>query len=343
MNNLRPKIELFAKRHGTKDFNKYCFFAFRRKPRDSEKPQLGLIYTSVIFCLDENSSNELLSKFSPDFIRSYEHAVTTESDLNRIQQYRLKQNIMIQYYDPMEKLALDNPRLPNFFTSFAKEGLVLNESKDYDPKQVKYSFRFDQVVQCTADEASSLKQVLNPKIATLFRDDECCVSYMVDWNQKGVKNMFCSMYSTKWKCRVDIKIFTSTLYSYCLEQHMEKVNKVKKAFGKDLAKAKMYFLERVSMISALKNVQEFRLESIWDKFGYFYKMVEEEKQVVKEDLFVSLKAFDKEIADSKSKVESGCDGIIDVRNQLKQKSKGIFVCLFFYIIFICVYAFLSEF
>ena len=326
MNYLRPKIELFAQRHGTKEFNKFCSFAFRRKPRDVENPQLGLIYTSVIFCLDESYKNEVLTKFSSDFIRSYETAVTLETDLNKIQQYRLKQNIMIQYYDPMERINLENPKLPNFFTSFSNEGLVLNESKDYDPKQVKFSFRFDQIVQCTGDEASSLKQTLNQKIASLFREDQCCISYMVDWNQKGVKIMFCSMYATEWKCRVDIKVFSSTIYSYCLEQNLEKINRIKKVVRNDLSKAKLYFLERVSMISDLKSVQEFNLESMWDKLSYFYKMVEEEKKVVKEDLFVSLKAFDKDIADTKRGNESGCDDIIDVHKQKKQKVQGIQTC-----------------
>lgn len=323
MNKLRPKIEIFAKRKGIEDFNKYCFFAFRKKLSHSEKPQLGMIYTAVIFCLDESYSNEVLSKFSSDFTSNYEKAVVNETDLSKIQKYRLKQNIMIQYYDPMEKISIENPRLPNFYTSFAKEGLVLNESKNYDPKHVKYSFRFDQVVQCNADEASTLKKVINPKVATLFRDDECCISYMVDWNQKGVKNMFCSMYSKKWKCRVDIKIFQSTLYSYCLEQQMEKVNKVKKIHKSDLGKAKMYFLERASMVSALKSVQDFNLDSLWDKNSYFYKMIEEEKKVVKEDLFASLKAFDKEIADNKKGVVSGCDSVIDMRDKKEEKPEGI--------------------
>jgi hypothetical protein len=329
MNNLRPKIELFAKRYGTNDFNKYCFFTFRRKPRDSEKPELGLIYTSVIFCLDNNYPNEVLSKFSTNFVKSYENSIKHESDLNKIQQYRLKQNIRIQYYDPSEIFSIENPRLPNFFTSFAKEGLVLNASEDFDPKQVRYSFRFDQLVQCTADEASSLKQVINPKIASLFRDDECCVSYMVDWNQKGIKNMFCSMYSTKWKCRVDIKIFESTLYNYCLEQKLVKINNIKKVNKNDLGKANMYFLERVSIISALKNIQDYSLDSIWNKFSYFYKLIDEEKKVIKEDLFSSLKAFDKEIADSKKGIESGCESIIDVHKNEKQKAKGIIFQMLF--------------
>jgi len=325
MNNLRPKIELFARKFGIEKFNKYCFFSFRKKLKDNQKPQLGQIFTSVIFCLDQNYSSEILKKFSYDFIKYYELAIFNEKDFNKIQQYRLKQNIMIQYYDPSEKLSSEYPRLPNFYTSFTKEGLVLNESQDYDPKHVKYSFRFDQVVQCSGDEASTLKNVLNPKISSLFKDDECCVSYLVDWNQKGVKNMFCSMYQTKWKCKVDIKIFESTLYNYCLEQQLEKVQKTKKFYGSDLGKAKMYFLERASIISALKDVENFNLNSFIDKNNYLYKMVEEEKKKFKEDLFLSLKAFDREISDPNKADQSGCDMIIDKNQKIKKLQ-----CILFY-------------
>ncbi len=331
MDNLRPKIELFAKREGIEDFNKYCFFTFRRKLRDIENPSLGLIISSVIFCLDKSYPQEILSKFSKDFTSKYTSAVINENDLNKVQQYRLKQNIMIQYYDPVQSISTDNPQLPNFWTSFSKEGLVLNESETYDPKHVKFSFRFDQVVQCEADEASSVKSLLNRPIAKLFRDDECCISYMVDWNQKGVKNMFCSMYNTKWKCRVDIKIFSSTLYSYCLEQKMEKIQLIKKNVSKDLDKPKMYFLERIAIITALKSVLKFDLRSLWDKFGYFYKMIEEEKKVAKEDLFASLKAFDNEISDQKSnKNQSGCYILINGNKDDKNKGKGIFYLYLIY-------------
>lgn len=305
MNALRPKVEKFAHKFGRKDFNKFCFFGFRQKLKDKEYPSLGKICTAVIFCLSSDYDNEMLKKFSTQFVQMYEKAIVEEKDLNKIQNYRLKQNIMIQFYDPMERIDLMNPHLPNFYTSFASEGLVLNTSADYNPLKVKYSFRFDQVVQCTGDEASTLKKVLNPIVSKLFRADECCISYLVDWNQNGVKNMFCSMYLTPWKCHVDIKIFQSTLYHYCLTQQIEKTKK-KKIKNKDLGKMKMYFLERATVISTLREIDNFNLYAFLDKQSYFYNLVAQEKKTVKADLFSSLVAFNQEVTDKNSRLNDGC-------------------------------------
>jgi len=323
MNILRPKVELYAKKYGTNDFNKYCFFAFRQKFRDNFKPSLGKIFTVVIFCLDQDYPDQVLNKFSTDFINSYESAIVEEKDFNKIQNYRLKQNIMIQYYDVTAKISVDNPVLPNFYTSFSKEGLVLNQSPDYDPNKVKFSFRFDQVVKCKGGEASTLKQVLNPVIAGLFKDDECCISYLVDWSQKGSKNMFCSMFSKKWKCKADIKIFQSTLYHYCLEQQIEKIKKTKNAYG-SLNNAKMYFLERAAIISSLKDVEEYNLNSVWDKMNYFYQIVVEEKKSIKDDLYLSLQAFDKEIGNPKSGSLGGCKELLGKLETEKNESRMFF-------------------
>lgn len=297
---LKPKIINFAERLGKTAFNKYCFFAFRLKYQDDKIKQLGKIYTSVIFCLNHDTSDEVLEKFTENFTRFYTEKIVDEKNLMKIQNYRLKQNIQIQYYDPMEKINSENPKLPNFSTSFAKEGLVLNEDRNYDPLKVKYSFRFDQVVQCSGGEASTLKAILNPVIGGLFRPDYCCVSYLVDWQQKGVKNMFCSMYQKDWKCKADIKIFQSTLYQFCLMNQIEKLNKVLIESNNNIRTSKLYFLERASIITVILEILYTDIESYMDQSSYLYFLVSKEKKRAKYDLYDSLRSFDMDTVGNKT-------------------------------------------
>jgi len=227
-----------------------------------------------------------------------------EKNLMKIQNYRLKQNIQIQYYDPLEKINTENPKLPNFYTSFAKEGLVMNADSNYVPTQVKYSFRFDQVVECNGGEASTLRAILNPVIQGLFRPDYCCVSYLVDWQQKGVKNMFCSMYQKDWKCKADIKIFQATLYQYCITNQIEKLNKVLIEYNGNIRESKLYFLERAAVITVIREILYTDIEIYMDQSSYLYFLVSNEKKKAKYHLYDALRSFDLETGKSGNKKKS---------------------------------------
>ena len=112
----------------------------------------------------------------------------------------------------MAKIDPENAEVPDFYTSFTPEGLVLNKDPKQDPTKVGFSFRFDQLVDCIPREAATLKAIIAPKLAAMYKPDDCCISYLVDWQMKGVKNMFCSMQKKDFKCKTDIKIFESTVY-----------------------------------------------------------------------------------------------------------------------------------
>lgn len=289
---LKPKVMKYANTYGIEKFNKYCSSALRSKYIDKKVKSLGKIMTSIIFCLSDDTTEERIKNFNYDFIVYYTNTLVNEKNLMKIQNYRLKQNIQIQYYDPMEKINIENPKLPNFFTSFSKEGLVLNEDKNYDPLKVKYSFRFDQVVECTGGEASSLKAIIRPEISVLFRPDFCCISYLVDWQQKGVKNMFCSMYIKDWKCKVDIKIFQSTLYQYCIMNQIEKLNKIMINNNNSIYRANLYFLERASIITVLREILYTDIENYVEENSYLFTLIKREKVRAKYDLYYALRSFD---------------------------------------------------
>lgn len=309
ISNFQPKITKYAKELGINFFNKFCFFSFRLKYKDPENTGLGKTYTIITFCLDKEYSQATLDKFSQDFKNSVSEAVFNEPKYMKVQNYRLKQNIEIQYYDPMAKIDPNNPEVPDFFTSFSPEGLVLNKDPNYDPTKVKFSFRFDQLVDCTPKEAGMLKKVLDPKISALYKPDECCVSYLVDWQMKGVKNMFCSMFQETFKCKTDIKIFQSTVYEYCIANKIANFNLLMKKNNNQLQKAKLSFLELAGSINFLSEIIENNLEKYQSPVSKLRADIIEIKKTAKENKMILLKIFGKET--NKDDGTPNCEDILN--------------------------------
>ncbi len=304
INSFKPKIALHAQNYGKDLFNKYCFFAFRSNYQDNDMAkQLGKIFSTVIFCLSQDSSDAILNNFSKNFVHSYSEKISKEVNLMKIQNYHLKQNIQIQYYDTIGKIYSNNLKLRNFYTSFAKEGLVLNEDANFNPLKVKHSFRFDQVVDCNGTEASIFKSIIDPKISSHFRPNHCCVSYLVDWHGRGVKNLFCSKYTKDWQCKVDIKIFTSTLYNFCIEKKVENIDKLIIRSNNNIKDAQLSFLERASIITVLRDILYMNPEKYIDRSSHLYNLVKNAKKTAKINLLDSLRAFDLDYSKTNKK---GC-------------------------------------
>lgn len=265
MRKFKPRIENFAQAYEVKRFDKYCFFSIYNNWIDKEDKSKGKEFSSIIFCLQEElTDDETLKNFPEDLRHNYAGVVEETTDLLDLQQYRLKQNIQIQYYEPhitiddIQKQSVSTGqssvtgKLPTYFSSFSKEGLVMNLDKNYNPTKVKYSFRFDQVVKCRAGHANDLKVYVRPEIRSFFRPDSCCISYMVDQNNTCNMAMFCSTYLKDWKCKVDIKIFKSTLYRRCMAEHIDNIKQKVDNIVKDKDNSKISFLRKATLIYALR-------------------------------------------------------------------------------------------
>lgn len=269
MNKFRPRIERFAEIYGIQKFNKYCFFSINNAWKDSDNKNKGKEFSSYVFCLPEESADEeTLKKFPEDFRQNYSRAIVETKDLLDLQQYRLKQNIQIQYYEPHITLAdiqsqssstgqsLLNGKLPTYYSSFSKEGLVMNLDSTHNPLKVKYSFRFDQVIKCRGGNPKDMKKYLRPQITSLFKPDYCCVSYLVDQENTCNMAMFCSTYNKDWKCKADIEIFKSTLYKRCMIGHIENIDKKIAKVLEDKNNSQISFLRKATLIYALRETMD---------------------------------------------------------------------------------------
>lgn len=295
LSNFKPKILKFAHKYGSEKFDKFCFFAFRKKYKDEKEKGLGKMWTTVTMCLNQDTPDAALEKFSTDFKKNYSEFVFKERQYMKVQNYRLSQNIEIQYYDPLAKIDLKDPEVPDFYTSFSKEGLVLNKDVNHDPLKVKFSFRYDQLVDCSPFEAASLKKILPEKLSSLYKPDDCCVSYLTDWSMKGIKNMFCSMYKTFVQCKSDIKIFSSTMYEYCIADKIENFNRVLKKLKNDLTKANFYFLELSGYINMLNEVIHKNLENYQNPESKLHADIVNLKKDAKRYKKILLKLFEKDV------------------------------------------------
>merc|ERR1711957_389207 len=227
MKKIQPKIAKVAASKGDDFFRKFCFFALRQELRYADNKNEGFIITSTIFCLDKQTSDAELAKFYKDFNEKYSNSVTNENDFNLVQRYRLKQNIYVQYYTGMGKKSKVK-EVPEFYTAFAEEGMTLNKYDDSRPAGVKHAFRYDQVVDCAGYAAAGLKKALDPELAADFREDECCISYLLNWDGMGSKIMICSTFDKLWKCKAEIKIIRSTMFDNCMVDKLKNFRGVRK-------------------------------------------------------------------------------------------------------------------
>jgi len=273
MNTFRPRIEIFAKNFYSMDkFNKYCFFIINHSWVNSLEKEKGKEFSALIFCLNSDTTDEQqLASFPEDFRLKYSKALVSSEDFLSLQQYRLKQNIQIQFYDPhitLEEIRKQSKStgqssavggLPTLYTSFSNEGLVMNTNKNHNPLGVKYSFRYDQVIKCRGEHPEELKKNIKPEISMLFRPEKCCISYIVDFNNTCSMAMFCSSFLKDWKCEADIKIFRSTMYKRCLIEKIENVEKKVQKIKTDKANTNVSFLNKAALIYGLRETMNKKM------------------------------------------------------------------------------------
>jgi len=265
LDSLGTKITKFAHEYGLEDFDKNCVYSFKKQYIDRNKKELGKMNIAFIICFQKETNIEMIYAFKKELQEHYAKSLSNLSPnkyLN-IQKFNLNQNILLQYFEHHINLEnmkeynydSDNLDLPNYWTSLAKEGIVMNKENSHLPKSVGFSFRYDQIVKCSGFNPETIKIHLQPKIQNLFKPNQCCVSYVIDNFTYCNSVMFCSNFSEKWKCNVEIQIFKASLYQQCMETHISNLNKdLNKFKGKiDLMKD-FGFLEKAKHIFTLKEI-----------------------------------------------------------------------------------------
>ena len=303
MKKIQPKISKVADSKGDAFFRKFCFFSLRQELKMAGNKNEGFIITSVIFCLDKQTSNAELAKFYKDFNDYYSESVSNENDFNLVQRYRIKQNIHVQFYTGMMKKT-KTKEVPEFFTSFAEEGMTLNKFDDNRPAGVKQAFRYDQVVDCAGYGAAGLKKSLDPELAADFREDECCISYLLNWDGAGSKIMICSTFDKLWKCKAEIKIIRSTMYDQCMVNKLINFTRIRKS-GREIHTLKIAMIERLAAIETMHLMIDVNLKSYPNDNSKEYKAYEQQSHRNKKDFMVNIATLDYELA-SPGKKNGGC-------------------------------------
>ena len=307
---------------GDDNFNKFCFFIFRLNFVSETNKELGKVYSVIIFCLDHQYNNEELLNFSADIKKYYSEFIYEEKEYFKIQNYRIKENIAIQYYDPIAQIDIKNPVVPKFYTSFSEDGLSLNSDKNNQPTFVKFSFRFDQLIDCIPSEVSTLKKNLPEKVSALYRDDKFCLSYLVIWDNKPARNMFCTRYNKVFQSLADIKIFESTMYYYCMREKTEFITNFMKSHNNDFFSIKLNFLEQIGLINFLKEIDEKDLLKYLIPTSNLYKHIDRIKAKAKEYREFILKIFGGENKFDSSGRTPSCKEILKNSMEQKEIKKG---------------------
>ena len=282
---IRPRIDKFIARKGTDHFNKFCQLVFRRRLKNRKDHGQGKVYTVIFFCFDEQDNQNLINKFRDKFIAYFTDAITSTNELLVLQSYENGQPLLTQFYDPAIDLSGPNPNLPNYFTSSSEEGMVMSTSEGNDPKNVKFSFRYDQMINCRGLKAKIVKEALDPKVRSLFKADECCIAYTVDWNLKPLNDMFCSMYRKTHKCKVDIKFLETTMYLKCMTKNKKKYKDALDQNEGDISKAVLPFTKSAAIADFLKEISQNDLLKYLDQNSQFAISLKDLLPQAKSNLF----------------------------------------------------------
>lgn len=174
----------------------------------------------------------------------------------------------------LKKTESQKPGLSKYFTSFTKEGIVMNKMKDFLPNSVMNSFRYDQIIKCRGYHPESLKTHLKPQLKDLFKNNSCCVSIIVNLFTQCSSVMFCSTYTNQFQCSVDTKLFKATLYSNCMKQNLGNLNKMAKVFKGDFTKMPdIDFLDKATYIFLLREIMYKKIIQQISKESNLYKIV----------------------------------------------------------------------
>ena len=296
---LGNKITKFAHDYGLEDFDKYCSYTFNSQFIDKSKLELGKLTLAFIICFKKDTNDEVIDSFKKQIREHYAKSLTESNKYLKMQHYDLHQNILLQYYEHhinLENISVYNLEakdLPTYWTSFNKEGMVMNRQNTLVPKSVMFSFRHDQVIKCSGYHPEFLKMHLQPNIQNLFKSNNCCVSYVVDTFTYCNSVMFCSNNPSKWKCNAEIQIFKASLYYQCMNEHIINLHKdIQKHKGNVPAMRKTSFLEKAKHIYTLREIISHNFTEGYTPETKMYKVVKPIMDVAKnlhEELLILIK------------------------------------------------------
>ena len=294
-NKLKPKIDNLISLKTTDFFQEFCILAFRKKLMIEGDYSSAKINTAVIMCLKPDETEQIIKRFKTEFLNFLTNSIDQSDELLALQQFQENQPLQVQFYDPALDLSSPSADLPNFYTSFSDQGLVLSTTESKDPSNVKFSFRYDQIINCRGMEPKIVKDSLDKTVATKFKSNECCIAYSVDWSLKPLNDMFCSLYKRSQRCKLDIKIFQATMYGHCLKYNIKKLENYLKETNGNLRIAKLAFTIRAQMIEIVKEIIKYDLTKYLTKSSFIYKFILEEKVKAKNDLYGLLKGLEDQL------------------------------------------------
>lgn len=273
----KPKIDNFYSLNVGWD----CFFSFRVSS-DETKPDL------IFFCVNSDETDNVKVLLKETFVQLYYNLIIkTNENTFSLSKIGMPEPLYFEFYDALMDVK-NLKEVQKFYTRFNEEGVYLSEIDDLDPQNVKYSFRYDQMINCRADESKYIKDTFPREVADLFSSDQCCAGYTVEWNMKPLQNFFCSEKKSN-DCALEIKLFKSFMFNKCMDYGLKTLKRILSLNHFSLEQAKMSFTTRSLLINVMKEINMLRLEKITS--AYFKKEISIYKQKSTQHLYFLLRVF----------------------------------------------------
>lgn len=98
---------------------------------------------------------------------------------------------------------------------------------------VKYTFRYDQIMNCEGDYNIDLLNSINKGVSEQIKENKCCVSYDVNWGGYITSDLFCSKIPNNLKCLTEIELFRKTILNKCISKGVKQLFKYLSTFDFD--------------------------------------------------------------------------------------------------------------
>ena len=251
---LKPGLETIIQSKGSREFQNSCYTFVKMKHKIPGDYKTIIRTQLVVACFKSSETENIKEKFYKKFINYHSVAVKEEKQLLKLQRYQLGLQIQLQYWDNDITFDNTNPVAKKYYSVITPQGFTLSDVKNKDPVNIQLSFRFDQIINARSISTQKVKAVMKEGISSVYKDNDACAGYLVEWNGKPDYNLICSMYLHGAKARTDIKIIVATVYKLTMVEGMESlINEIRRC-SKDLTTTKINFLRRSKYIHILDEV-----------------------------------------------------------------------------------------
>jgi hypothetical protein len=257
---------------------------FHHKPTHPSKI-LAIIFSPY----DEQPSDHIMENFKKEFSGKYHAEIIAKKMQWNIPDIMEDTDFHFLYWNSIQNFK---ETVPNY-VGLADEGVVQNREPNRLLHNVKFAFRFDQIIECQGNNNAT--GIVTPDaVRKSLPIDSCCVGYNLNWNGKIGKEVFCSMSKVSKSCEIEINLFKKFVFRKCMRESIQELAQLVER-NKNFNNSKYSLLTKLHfkfVFIALKKYNLFTQIDMNSKYGKLLKIAEPQLPTLTEQIEKYLQGID---------------------------------------------------